>query len=141
MSFAEDLDLLGAEGLAGQYVVVRVKSIDKKKLGQAIGGGAAAAALPAALAVIDFAPQQVLSLILPLALERAKNTYGVELEAQVQDAPPPPGQKPPGGAGKVLVGIALGLGGAYAASHFGVVSAAQGAVRSVASRFSRSSSP
>lgn len=139
MSFAEDLDLLGAEGLAGQYVVVRVKSIDKKKLAQAIGGGAAAAALPAALAVVDFAPQQVLSLVLPLALERAKNTYGVELEAQVQDAPPPPGQKPPSGAGKVLVGIALGLGGAYAASHFGVIGAAQGAARSLAARFSRSS--
>lgn len=141
MSFAEDLDLLGAEGLAGQYVVLRVKSIDRQKLGRALGGGPTAAVLPAALAVMDFAPQQVLSLLLPTAVDQVRSTYGVDLEYKVQDAPPPPGQKPPSGAGKVLLGIALGLGGAYAASHFGVIGAAQNAARSVAARFGRSSSP
>lgn len=133
----EDLELLGAEGgLAGQYIVLRVRSIDKKKLGQAIGGGPAAAALPAALALVDFAPQQVLSLLLPTAVERVRGQYGVDLEYTLQDAPPPPGQKPGGSTlGKVLVGIALGLGGAYAASRFGALDAARSAADGVASRF------
>lgn len=123
----EDLDLLGAEGLAGQYIVLRVRSIDRQKLGRAIGGGALAAALPAALAIIDFAPGQILPLLAPAAIEEARNTYGVDLEYQIQDAPPPKGQQPKGTT-KVLVGVALGLAGAFAASHFGLIGGAKSAM-------------
>lgn len=136
MSFAEDLDLLGAEGLAGQYIVLRVRSIDRGKLAQALGGGTKAAALPAALAVVDFAPQQTLGLLMPMVAEKVKAGYGVDLEYQITEAPPPPGDKGTGKAGggtlgKVLGGALLGAAGVWAASRFGVVDAGRGLLHKV----------
>ena len=131
MSIAEDLDLLGAEGLSGQYIVLRVKSIDRAKLSRAIDNGAVAAALPAALALVDFAPQQALSLLLPVALDEVRTRYGVDLESRVTEALPPPGQKTSGTTGKVLLGVGLGVAGAWAASHFGVIATGQNLLQKV----------
>lgn len=134
MSYAEDLNLLGAEGLSGQFIVLRVRSIDKPKLAQALGGGAKGAAIPAALALVDFAPQQTLGLLMPMVAQKVKGSYGVDLDYQITEAPPAaPGDKPPQKAGgmsgkAVVLGVLVGLGGAFAASHFGVVGMARGAV-------------
>lgn len=135
MSLADDLEMLGAEGLAGQYVTLRVKSIDKKKLAQALGG-VKAAAVPAALALVDLAPEQALQLLLPLGAEQARARYGVDLEYRVTDVPPPPlgpGEKRKGSgtAGKVLLGVGLGALGAYAASHFGALGAGRNLLHKV----------
>lgn len=116
----EDLDLLGAEGLASQFITLRVKGVDKAKLAQALGGGAKGAAIPAALAVADFAPRQALELAMPLVVTKAGD-YGVDLEYQISAAPPEAGTKPKSQFGKGLVlGAALGAGGLWAWSRFGL---------------------
>lgn len=128
---AEDLDMLGAEGLSSQFITWRVVSIDKAKLGKALGGGTKAAVLPTALAVVDFAPRQALDLVMPLVVQTAKDEYGVELEYQITEAPPPAGQAPKANVGKhVLVGLALGAAGTWAAARFGLLDL----VRSTAAR-------
>lgn len=128
----EDLDLLGAEGLSGQYIVLRVRAIDKQKLGQSLGG-VKGAMVPAALAVVDFAPQQALGLLMPLVQEKVKGNYGVDLDYQITDAPPAPGEKGKGGGtvGKLLLGAALGIAGAWAGSRFGLVGAGQNLLHKV----------
>ena len=128
----EDLDMLGAEGLAGQYIVLRVRGIDRQKLGRAVGSRAFAAALPAALAIVDFAPQQLLPLLAPAAVGEIRDRFGVDLEYQITDAPPAPGQGPAsrkgGGAGPVLLGVALGALSAYALSHYGLIAGARSVI-------------
>ena len=126
----EELDLLGAEGLSGQYVVLRVRSVDRQKLGRAVGGGALAAALPAALALLDLAPGQLLPLLAPAAVSEVKSRFGVDLEYQITDAPPAkgPAHKKGGGAGAVLLGVALGAVSAYALSHYGLIAGARSAI-------------
>lgn len=123
----EDLELLGAEaGLGGRYIVLRVRGIDQQKLAQALGG-AKAAAVPAALAVVDFAPQQSLGLLMPFVVDKVRGRYGVDLEYQITDAPPAPEDKPqrPMRGKAVLLGVLLGIGGAWAASHFNLLGAGQ----------------
>ncbi len=135
MTVARDLDLLGAEGLSGQYITLRVRSIDRQKLGQAVGGGPAAAVLPAALALVDVAPQETLSMLLPVVKERAASKYGVLLDYQVSAAPPAPGEPKKSGTGKaVLLGAALGGGGVYAAARLGLVDLLRGAAAGLRAR-------
>jgi hypothetical protein len=123
----EDLDMLGAEGLSSQYITLRVKSIDKAKLGQALGGGTKATALPAALAVVDFAPRQALDLAMPYVLRMAKDDYGVELEYQITENAPTPAAMPKSDMGKgMAVGAALGIAGLWAASRFGLIDVVRG---------------
>ena len=86
------------------------------------------AAIPAALALVDFAPQQTLGLLMPMVAQKVKGSYGVDLDYQITEAPPAaPGDKPQkagGMSGKaVVLGVLVGLGGAFAGSHFGVVGA------------------
>jgi hypothetical protein len=127
LSLADDLNLLGSEGLSGQYITVRVKSIDRQKLAQALGG-VKGAAIPAALAVVDFAPQQSLGILMPIVKDKVNADYGVDLEYQVSEVGPAaasPGGKAAGKGGMsgkaVALGVVVGLVGAVAASHFGVV--------------------
>lgn len=128
MGLGEDLDLLGAEGLSGQFITLRVRSIDKLKLGQALGGGSKAAVLPAALAMVDFAPQQTLDLLMPIVQEKVKTGYGVDLDYQISEAAPKAGETPKASGGKlVLLGLALGAAGTFAASRFGAFDAARSA--------------
>lgn len=111
------LDLLGAEGLSGQYVVLRVKSIDPAKLQKKIGGTAGAAA-PYAVALADVAPTVALNATLPLLMKKVREDYGIDLEYQVQDAPPPVNKHKTYGTG-IFTGLAIAAGG-WAAWRFGV---------------------
>ncbi len=118
-----DLDMLGAEGLGSQYITLRVKAIDKDKLAQALGG-AKAAALPAALAVVDFAPRQALDLAMPMVVSKVRDGYGVDLDYQISETAPKAGEAPAKASGSpaksLLLGAVLGVGGAVAASHYGL---------------------
>ena len=134
MSLSRNLDLLGAEGLQGQYITIRVRNIDTQKLGQALGGGTKAAFLPTALRTVDLLPKESLNLFMPAVQEKAKTGYGVEFDYQISDAPPKPGAKGFYGAKAFLVGGALGVGGAYAASHFGLVDLVRSAIVSLRAR-------
>lgn len=97
------LDVLGAEGLAAKYIVLRVRSIDADRLKQKVGG-MAGASLPWALPLIDQAPEVVLRTALPLAAKKVQDDYGVTLDWDVSDAPPEKGQALPSrfGAGFVM---------------------------------------
>lgn len=133
----EDLDMLGAEGLGGSYIVLRVRSLDKQKLGQALGGKAATALSLLPQVALDKAPQVVvrgvLDTVLPIAMDKVRDGYGVDLEYQLAETPPPKSQPTSGGgaAGKVLLGAALGVAGAVAASHFGLVGAGRNLLHKV----------
>lgn len=134
MSLSRNLDLLGAEGLQGQYITLRVRNINKQQLGQALGGGTKAALLPAALWAVDLAPKESLNALMPTVQEMAKTRYGVEFDYQIADAPPKPGAMGLFGAKALLVGGALGVGGVYAASHFGLVDLVRSAILSLRAR-------
>lgn len=87
------LDCLGAgEGLGTKYITLRVKRVDVERLRQKLGG-ATGAAMPAAMALVDQAPEVALHTAMPYATKKAMDDYGVELEWQVTDAPLKPGQK------------------------------------------------
>ena len=106
------LDVLGADGLSSQYITLRVKSVDVKKLGQAVGGGTGAA-VPLALQLIDLAPAAALKAAMPHVAKKAQDDYGVDLEYSIADAPPVPGEQRsdmPGilkGLGLAAVGLLL----------------------------------
>lgn len=104
---AMSLDLLGADGLDSQFVVLRIKNIDKDRLKRQIGGNAGAAA-PLALALIDLAPRPALEGVAPLVAKWVRDKYGVELEYAVTDAPPERGGPTGSGfRGGVLAGVGL----------------------------------
>ena len=98
--------------LADQYIVVRVKSIDKAKLGAKVGGGPAGIAVAAALAVTDAVPKAVLDLAAPYAAIVAKN-YGIDAEVTHADFPPAKGRTsefwPGMGVGAGMLGFGYGL--------------------------------
>ena len=103
------LDLLGADGLAGQYITLRIKGVDVVKLGKKLGG-TTGAAIPAALALVDLAPGTALKAAMPHVAKMAKDDYGVDLEYNVTDAPLPKGATPSNKPG-IVMGLALaGLG-------------------------------
>lgn len=114
------LDLLGAgEGLAKQYITLRVTSIDTEKLKKKIGG-AKGAAIPQFLPLIDSIPQMALDIGLPFAKKMLADDYGITLEYSLSETPP-------GKAGKAISGyypgVFAGLGiaaGIFAAWYFGV---------------------
>lgn len=110
------LDLLGADGLSGQYITLRIKSVDVEKLGRKLGG-TTGAAVPAALALVDLAPGPALKAAMPHVATLAKNDYGVDLEYTVTDAPLPKGVTPSNKPG-IVMGLAL-AGLAYAAWRYG----------------------
>jgi len=80
-------DVLGAEdALANQYIVVRVKRIDRAKLAAAIGGSKGQLA-SSAMQVVNTAPKAVLDAVLPIAKTKAL-AYGVDADITVSDVPP-----------------------------------------------------
>lgn len=82
----DGLDLLGAvDALADQYITLRVKHIDSVKLRNKLGGSKGTLA-EGALHFVDAAPKAALDLVLPFAVNKAKD-YGVELEAAITDKP------------------------------------------------------
>lgn len=113
------LDVLGAgEGLGTKNIVLRVKSIDTDRLRQKLGG-MSGAAIPAALPLIDQAPEIALRTALPLAAKKARDDYGVDLEWDVRDATPGTLGKSSSGFGAgVMVGIICGVAATFAWKAF-----------------------
>ena len=98
-----DLDFIGAgEGLGTKFVTLRVKRIDADKLRQKLGG-MTAQAIPVVLPLIEQAPEAALRAAMPFATQKALTDYGVELEYQISDAPPRPGEVAPSKFGAGLV--------------------------------------
>lgn len=115
-----DLDFIGADGLSTKYIVLRVRSLDADKLKQKLGGYAGAS-VPLALSVLNVDPsvtEFALKGALPSIAKLVRDDYGVDLEWQVMNAPPPKGEDPPSriGAGIVIGGSLVGMG--WAVWHF-----------------------
>ncbi len=90
-----ELDFIGAgEALGTKFVTLRVKRIDTDKLRQKLGG-MTGQAIPVVLPLIEQAPEAALRAAMPFATQKALTDYGVELEYQISDAPPRPGEVPP----------------------------------------------
>jgi len=80
----DGLDILGAT-LADQYIVLRIKGIDRDRLKAKLAGWKGAIASSAVQAV-DASAAGALNLGLPIAVNMAKD-YGVDLEATFSDVP------------------------------------------------------
>jgi hypothetical protein len=107
-------DVLGAEdALANQYIVVRVKRIDRAKLAAKLGGSKGQLA-SSALQVVNTMPKAVLDAALPIAKTKATD-YGIDVDFSVSDVPPKLRQRAfsefwPGlGIGIVLGGLGLAI--------------------------------
>jgi hypothetical protein len=107
-------DVLGAEdALANQYIVVRVKRIDRAKLAAAIGGSKGQLA-SSAMQAVSAAPKAILDAALPIAKTQAAK-YGIDADVTVSDVPPNLRQRAfsefwPGlGIGIVLGGLGLAI--------------------------------
>ena len=86
----DGLDLLGAaDAFSGQYITFRIKSIDRDRLRDALGGKVGAIA-SGALSVVDSSPKAVLDIASPLIKNEAKN-YGVDTDIIVSNVPPTKG--------------------------------------------------
>ena len=85
----DGLDLLGAaDALANQFIVLRVKNIDREKLKAKLGSKGALAG--AGLMFVDAAPKAALDAVAPFIPKAAKD-YGIDLEVGIFDRPPPTG--------------------------------------------------
>ena len=62
------------------------------------------------LPLIDQVPELALRTALPVVVNKAAETYGVDLEYSVSDAPPRPGERPP-----TQLGLGVAVGGALMA--------------------------
>lgn len=107
-------DVLGAEdALANQYIVVRIKRIDRAKLAAAIGGSKGQLA-SSAMQVVNTAPKAILDAALPIAKTQALN-YGIDADVSVSSVPPNMQKRAfsefwPGlGVGIVLGGFSLAI--------------------------------
>ena len=106
------LDILGAgEGLASQYIVIRVRKIDTAKL-KARVGGTAGSMLPSMLAVVDSFPAQALEIAIPFVKKEMLGA-GIDAEVTATTAPPPPA--PPT---KPLLALGVALGGGLVVGGF-----------------------
>lgn len=107
----DGLDLLGAaDALSDQYITFRVKSVDRDKLKEKLGGRTGKLA-KAGLTFVDIAPKAALDLVVPIVKNEAKS-YGVDTEIVVSNVPPSKGGRAiseffPG----VVVGIGVGASG------------------------------
>lgn len=81
----DGLDLLGAM-LADQYVVLRVRSVDKDKLKAKLGGARGQLA-SSIVTMVDVSAKAALDATLPIAVGKARE-YGVELEVSSSMVPP-----------------------------------------------------
>lgn len=113
-------DYLGADGLAGQYIVVHVKNVDTNKLRSKLGGSKGQLA-SSALTFVDAAPKAALDAAIPFLVGKAKD-YGVTAEVSTVSAPPGTSRAlsefwPGLGIGVVLGGSLLGI---YKLVSFGV---------------------
>jgi len=78
-------DVLGAEdGLANQYIVVRVKHIDQAKLASKLGSAGQLAT--SALTIVNTIPKAVLDAVVPIAKTKALD-YGIDAEIGVSNVP------------------------------------------------------
>lgn len=84
-------DLLGAEGLADQYVTLRVVRIDQAKLREKIGGKSGWLA-SLGVGIADAVPGAAIDAALPVVVSRLHNDYGVDVEASRTTAPPHAGK-------------------------------------------------
>jgi hypothetical protein len=107
-------DVLGAEdALANQYIVVRVKRIDRNKLAAAIGGSKGQLA-SSAMQVVNTMPKAIIDAALPIAKSKALN-YGIDVDIAATDVPSNLRKRAfsefwPGlGIGIVLGGFSLGI--------------------------------
>lgn len=82
------LDLLGAvsTSLSGQYITLRVKSVDADVLKSKLGGGTGSIAA-ASLHFVDAAPRAALDTAAPFIVKAAKD-YGVDADIQVSNKAP-----------------------------------------------------
>lgn len=80
-------DVLGAEdALANQYIVVRIKHVDRAKLAAKLGGSQGQLA-SSALTIVNTMPKAVLDAALPIAKTKALD-YGIDADVTVSDVPP-----------------------------------------------------
>lgn len=91
-------DLLGVDGLQNQYILLRVKNIDKatlqRRLRQSPGEPQSSSmrTLKASLtgttvSVIDRVPKAFLDLAVPFVVEMLKEDYGIDAQITVSDVP------------------------------------------------------
>lgn len=122
-------DVIGADGLQNQYILLRIKNIDKnalqRKLKEPPGEPASPAKrdLVASLAgttldIVDRVPKTVLDLAVPFLVKMLKSDYGIDAQINVSDVPVSmkirerseffPGAVVGAVAGVLLVGFVLG---------------------------------
>lgn len=109
----DGFDVLGAEdGLANQYIIVRVKHIDKPKLAAKLGSSGQLAS--SALTIVNVMPKAILDAAVPIAKSKALE-YGIDAEITTTDVPPKMQVRAysefwPGlGVGVVLGALSLGI--------------------------------
>lgn len=108
----EGLDLLGAT-LADQYIILRIKRIDRDRLKAKLAGATGTLA-SAGVTMVDASAAAALDVALPIVVGKAKD-YGIDLEASHVDVPPQMRSRAlsefwPGLAvGVVLGGMSLGI--------------------------------
>lgn len=82
----DGFDVLGAEdALANQYIVVRVKRIDRAKLASKLGSAGQLAS--SALQIVNTMPKAVLDAAAPIAVSKAKD-YGIDADVTISNVPP-----------------------------------------------------
>ncbi len=88
----DGLDLLGAgDALAGQYITVNVKNIDRDKLRAKLKskvGNAKAQMAYSALSIVDAGPKAALDVAIPFIVTLGKQ-YGIDADVVVSNAPKP----------------------------------------------------
>lgn len=87
---ASGLDVLGAvsTSLSGQYITLRVKSVDADVLRGKVGGSKGSLA-SAGLRFVDAAPKAALDAARPFIIKAARD-YGVDADIQISSAPAAP---------------------------------------------------
>lgn len=91
-------DLIGADGLQNQYVLLRVKNIDKNALQRKIKELPGAPPSPSeqalmaslagtAVSVVDRIPKAVLDLAVPFLIKMLKDDYGIDAQITVSEVP------------------------------------------------------
>lgn len=84
------MNLLGADsGLKGQYIVLRVNSIDAEKFKAAVGSGAGGLIM----SITDVTPKAVLDVAGPVGAKYLRNKYGIDTTVSFSDAPPSQGPR------------------------------------------------
>jgi hypothetical protein len=81
----DGFDILGAT-LADQYIVLRVKNIDRARLKAKLGGSTGQLA-SSVVTMVDVSAKAALDAALPVAVSKARD-YGIELEAYASNVPP-----------------------------------------------------